>query len=71
MGRFCGDFRRDRSALSVSGDPCGLSGRLEPPVSAPKNSVPDGKVPTANTRPATREYWKSSWAKSAVFEPGP
>ncbi len=28
IGRFCGDFRRYRSALSVSGDTCGLSGRF-------------------------------------------
>jgi hypothetical protein len=28
IGRFCGDFRRYRSTLSVSGDPCGLSGRF-------------------------------------------
>jgi hypothetical protein len=28
IGRFCGDFRGYRSALSVSGDPCGLSGRF-------------------------------------------
>ena len=27
-GRFCGDFRRYHSALSVSGDTCGLSGRF-------------------------------------------
>jgi hypothetical protein len=47
-GRLCGDFRRFRSALSVSGDPCGLSGRFLPPVSASKNSVPRGRVLTAN-----------------------
>ena len=28
IGRFGGDFRRYRSALSVSGDTCGLSGRF-------------------------------------------
>jgi hypothetical protein len=27
-GRFCGDFRRYHSALSVSGDTCGFSGRF-------------------------------------------
>ena len=43
-GRFCGDFRRYRSALSVSGDARGLSGRFQPPVSASKISVPDSDV---------------------------
>ena len=38
--RFCGDFRRYLSALSVSGDTSGLKGRIQPPVSASKNSVP-------------------------------
>jgi hypothetical protein len=28
IGRLCGDFRGCRSALSVSGDTCGLSGRF-------------------------------------------
>jgi hypothetical protein len=43
-GRFCGDFSRYLSVLSVSGDTCGLSGRFQPPVSASKNSVPQRRV---------------------------
>jgi hypothetical protein len=39
-GRFCGIFADIVSALSVSGDTRGLSGRFQPPVSASKNSVP-------------------------------
>lgn len=38
-GRFCPDFRRHRSALSVSGDTRGLSGRFQPPVSASRSRV--------------------------------
>jgi hypothetical protein len=31
IGRFCGDFRRYRSPLPVSGDPCGLLSRFLAP----------------------------------------
>ena len=57
-GRFCGDFRRYRSALSISGDICGLSGRFEPPVSASKNSVPRGRAATAQYPWVAAESWE-------------
>jgi hypothetical protein len=58
MGRFCGDFRHYRSALSVSGEICGLSGRFEPPVSASKNSVPRGRAATTQYPWLARESWE-------------
>ena len=48
ISRFWGDFRRYRAALSVSADTCGLSSRFRPPVSASKNSVPRGRIATAD-----------------------
>src|SRR5258708_25898362 len=56
IGRFCGDFRWYRSALSVSGDTCGLSGRFWPPVSASKNSVPRGRVFDGQIPVGCREF---------------
>ena len=49
IGRFCWDFRRSRSAGSVSSDMHRLSGRFWPPVSASKNSVARGGVAAAST----------------------
>jgi hypothetical protein len=54
--RFCGDFRWYRSALSVSGDTCGLSARFWPPVSASKNSVPRGRVFDGQIPVGCREF---------------
>jgi hypothetical protein len=56
IGRFCGDFRWYRSALSVSGDTCGLSARFWPPVSASKNSVPRGRVFDGQIPVGCREF---------------
>jgi hypothetical protein len=69
-GRFCGDFRRYLSALSVSGDICGLSGRFQPPVSASKNSVPRSRVAVAK---ANGELGNLGilWGQNGPFEPGP
>jgi len=47
IGRFRGDFRRYRSALSVSGDTCGLSGSIFASVSASKIPFPAAGVSTA------------------------
>src|SRR6478735_10977060 len=48
-GRSSRDFRRHYSVLSVSGETSGLTGLLQAPVSAFKNSVPGGAIPPANT----------------------
>src|SRR5260370_16708357 len=40
IGRFCGHFRRHRSALPVSGGACPLSSRFSPPLSTSKHSIP-------------------------------
>jgi hypothetical protein len=70
MGRFCGDFRRYRSALSVSGNICGLSGDLGGRSLHPKIPFPADWL---------RQAW-AVWelgvlggfrAQTDVFEPGP
>src|SRR6478752_2240771 len=48
-GRSSRDFRRHYSVLSVSGETSGLTGLLQAPVSAFKDSVPGGAIPPANT----------------------
>jgi hypothetical protein len=68
--RFCGDFRWYRSALSVSGDTCGLSARFWPPVSASKNSVPRGRVFDGQIRSAAGNFWGLGGQKRR-FEPSP
>jgi hypothetical protein len=65
IGRFCGDFRRYRSTLSVSSDTCGLSGRfLASSLCIQKFRSPrqgfDGQC-----RSAAGNFWESWGAKSA------
>jgi hypothetical protein len=68
MGRFCGDFRRYLSALSVSGDICGLPGRFEPPVSASENSVPR-RWGCSDLGPSGTRNFGSSLAKTDLSNP--
>ena len=71
IGRFCGDFRGYRSALSVSGDPCGLSGRfLASRLCIQKFRSPrqgfDGQC-----RSATGNFLSLGAQKRSRFEAGP
>jgi len=71
IGRFCGDFRRYRSALSVSGDACGLSGRfLASRLCIQKFRSPrqgfDGQC-----RSAAGNFGSLGRPKARRFEPGP
>src|SRR5258706_4951454 len=69
IGRFCGDFRRYHSALSVSGDPCGLSGRFL----ASRLCIQKFRSPRQGFRRpmpvGCREFWESWRPKARRFEP--
>ena len=68
-GRFCGDFRRYHSALSVSGDTCGLSSRFLASRLCIQNSVPRSRVSMANTVRRSGNIVSLGRQKSR-FEPG-
>jgi hypothetical protein len=69
IGRFCGDFRRYRSTLSVSGDPRGLSGRfLASSLCIQKFRSPRG-VLTTGSRSAAGNFGRLGRPKARHFEP--
>ena len=68
MGHFLGDFRRYRSAPSVSGDACGLSGRFLASRLCIQKFRSPRQGSTANTV-GCRELWESGEAKSEVSNP--